>query len=142
MNVNEIKQHILVRLRPHALCGKLKPGRTYEVLEENPAQLRIRTRSKDGKTRQTLFADLQTCKSRQYGVFRRVDLFWGMAQKNQEKKREQNTSVAPDTHAGPDDLVLEFSEHYPNGAPFPVDRFMERGFRGCRIRHRNGKDDE
>jgi len=119
-------QFILDHFKAHAIKGSLKPGRTYEVVVAETNRLKIRTRDKNGRSIQTLFADLQTCKSLKYGQFRRVDLFWGMQNKN------QNPDAAPSKSGGSvaDDSSIGASIPGPtflsNGELMSVDAFMSR----------------
>ncbi len=129
MNADEIRRFILDFFHAHAIKGDLKPTRTYVVIEQDPAHLKIRTRNKNGRYVQTLFADLVTCKSQRYGEFRRVDLIWGVNRNEQDGVRESTTN----DRAPSDDPVIHSippNEFYPNGAPVPVDAFMDRGLDG------------
>ena len=126
MNVDETHKFILDHFKAHAIKGSLKPGRIYEVLLAEPTHLKIRTRDKNGRSIQALFADLKTCKSLKYGEFRRVDLIWGMQHKN----------IKPDvtsTRSGGavvDDISFGASIPGPtflfNGELMPVDAFINR----------------
>jgi len=126
MNKKRIKQFILDHFRAHAIKGEIKPGRTYEVVEHDSTKLRIRSRSRNGNSIQTLFASLQTCKSLKYGQFRRVDLFWGMQHKNNKPdvaSTRSDGAVVDDISFGssiPDPTFLS------NGELMPVDAFINR----------------
>ncbi len=129
MDVAAARQFLLDHFQAHAIKGDLKPGRTYEVVDPDPAHLKFRTRNHSGRYVQTLFADLVTCKSLNYGEFRRVDLFWGVNRNEQEEGR----ASASNERAPSDDPVIHSippNEFYPNGEPVPVDAFMDRGLDG------------
>ncbi len=129
MNANEITQHISDHFRPHSVKGDLKPSRGYEIVESEPSRLKIRTRSRDGKVIQSLFANLMTCRSLRHGEFRRVDLAWGVERKGKDREVE-----LPDERPGRDDEfdlgILPRFDAMPDGYPMPVDAFMARGFNG------------
>ncbi len=123
----QMRQHILTYFRAHVIKGVLKPDRTYEVVENDSTKLKIRSRSRNGNSIQTLFASLQTCKSLKYGQFRRVDLFWGMQHNN---KKPDVASTRPTNGSVTDDTSLSVSIPGPtflsNGELMPVDAFINR----------------
>ena len=126
MNADETHKFILDHFKAHAIKGSLKPGRTYEVILAEPTQLKIRTRDKNGRSIQTLFADLKTCKSLKHGEFRRADLFWGMQQKNKSPDVSPTRSrgaVANDTSFG---ASIPGPTFLSNGDLMPVDAFINR----------------
>ncbi|HPQ70099.1 MAG TPA: hypothetical protein PKW95_13300 [bacterium] len=138
MNANEITKRISDHFRPNAIKGDLKPSRAYEIVESEPARLKIRTRTRDGKVIQSLFATLMTCKSQRHGEFRRVDLAWGMERKGKDREVE-----SPDEKPGRDDEfeldAMPYVEPASDDSFVPVDKFMAHGFGGhssCRIRRR------
>jgi len=138
MNANEITKRISDHFRPIAVTGDIKPSRAYEIVESEPTRLKIRTRSRDGKVVQSLFATLMTCKSLRHGEFRRVDLAWGMERKG--KDREVNS---PDERPGRDNEfeldVLPYVEPASDDPFVPVDKFMARGFGGRFSRSVHGR---
>ncbi len=126
MNDEEARQFILEFFRAHAIKGDLKPSRTYEVIEQNPAHLKLRTRNKNGRYVQTLFGDLVTCKSQRYGEFRRVDLLWGVERKNQDAAPIPFHSKRESTDDVPFSFSIPGPVFTPNGDPMPVDSFMAK----------------
>ena len=138
MNANEITKRISDHFRPNAIKGDIKPSRAYKIVENEPTRLKIRSRSRDGKVVQSLFASLMTCKSLRHGEFRRVDLAWGMERKGKDREVE-----SPGERPGRDDEfeldALPYIEPASDGFLVPVDKFMARGFGGhssCSIRRR------
>ena len=126
MNVDETHKFILDHFKAHAIKGSLKPGRIYEVLLAEPTHLKIRTRDKNGRSNQTLFADLQTCKSLKYGQFRRVDLFWGMPRKPEKTTAAPSHSRSGFTDDGHHRGSIPGPTFLSNGELMPVDAFMSR----------------
>lgn len=126
MGTTECHQFILDYFHAHTIKGQLKPSRTYEVIERSSTKLKISTRNGNGRSVQTLFADLITCKSLKYGEFRRVDLFWGADRRDTEvssRPRHSGYSTAGDDaiHSSiPGPAFLS------NGEPMPVDTFLDR----------------
>lgn len=126
MAAETCRRFLLDYFRAHAIQGVLKPTRKYEVLERTPIHLKIRTRNKDGRYVQTLFADLMTCKSMRYGEFRRVDLLWGVERKNQDAERASYASKSESTDDLPFSKTIPGPVFGPNGDPMPVDSFMAK----------------
>ncbi|MBZ0271370.1 hypothetical protein K8I61_04995 [bacterium] len=127
MDAEAARQFLIDHFRAHAIKGELKPTRTYEVIEQDAAHLKICTRNGGGRWVQSLFADLVTCKSLKYGEFRRVDLFWGV----ERKGRDADAVFQFSTGATADDDTFRVSipgpAFTPSGEPVPVDAFMARG---------------
>ncbi|HPQ72157.1 MAG TPA: hypothetical protein PKW95_23750 [bacterium] len=126
MNAEAARQYVIDFFRAHAVKGDLKPSRTYEVVEQSPTKIKIATRNGHERSVQTLFADLVTCKSLKYGEFRRVDLFWGLERKEQEREFApiHTTDIVIDDEALPEPVFTS------SGTPLPVDAFMERSLVG------------
>ena len=126
MGATACHQFILDHFKAHAIKGVLKPDRTYEVVENGSTKLKIRSRSRNSNAIQTLFADLQTCKSLKYGQFRRVDLFWGMQHKNNKPdvaSTRSSRAVADDASFG---ASIPGPTFLSNGDLMPVDAFINR----------------
>jgi len=128
MEVTTMRQFILRYFQAHAIKGTLKPGRTYKVISQSESQLKISTHARDGRTLQTLSADLVTCRSQKYGEFRRVDLFWGV------ERRAKDEGFIPMGSAGPADddddadrVAVPDPAFAAGGALLPVDAFIARG---------------
>lgn len=119
-------QYILDHFNAHAIKGALKTDRTYEVVESSASQLRIRSRNKTGKSVQTLFADLKTCKSLKYGEFRRVDIFWGVERKTDDDQVAWNCSGGDFCDDDSFDVSPPGPKFLPNGDLMPVDDFINR----------------
>lgn len=120
------RQYILDYFNAHAIKGTINPSRTYEVVEQSSTQLKIRTRDKGGRSVQTLFADLMTCKSLKYGEFRRVDLFWGMQRKPEKTTATPSHSRGVSTNDGHHRGSIPGPTFLSNGELMPVDAFMSR----------------
>jgi len=126
MGATECHQFILDYFHAHAIKGDLKQSRTYEVIEKDASHLKIRTRNKDGRSIQTLFADLMACKSLKYGEFRRVDLFWGMERKNSDADIKPLLSSGAAANDDSFRASIPGPTYLPNGELMPVDTFMSR----------------
>lgn len=126
MNAEAARQYLIDHFGAHAIKGELKPSRTYQVIERSSSKIKIATRNGHGRSVQTLFADLVTCKSLKYGEFRRVNLFWGAERKEQEKDNApfHATDVAVDDDSFPEPAFTS------GGTPLPVDAFMKRSLVG------------
>ncbi len=134
MGATECHQFILDYFRAHAIKGDLKPTRIYEVIENDPSHLKIRTRNKNGRSVQTLFADLMTCKSTKHGEFRRVDLFWGVERKSDDAEIKPRLSTRATSEDDSFHAPIPGPKFLPNGDPMPVDTFMARLRRAKRNR--------
>ncbi len=129
MNANKITRLISDHFQPHAVKGDLKPSRGYEVVESDPCRLKIRTRSRDGKVVQSLFATLMTCRSMRHGEFRRVDLAWGVERKGKDRAVEP-LNERPGQDGEFELNALPYVEPTADGFLVPVDKFMARGLSG------------
>jgi hypothetical protein len=126
MDAIHLKQFILSHFQAHAINGSIRPDRTYEIIATEPKRLKFRTRNKYGHFLQTLFADLVTCKSLKYGQFRRVDLFWGLQQKNGKSDSRNSRSKITILENESVSQSIPGPEFLSNGDLMPVDAFMSR----------------
>lgn len=126
MGAKACRQYILDHFQAHAIKGTINPSRTYEVVEQSATKLKIRSRDKSGRSVQTLFADLMTCKSLKYGEFRRVDLFWGMPRKPENATAAPSRSGGVFTDDGHHRGSIPGPTFLSNGELMPVDAFISR----------------
>ncbi|MDP8256628.1 MAG: hypothetical protein P9M14_12830 [Candidatus Alcyoniella australis] len=138
MSTAALQKFIMEHFQAHAIKGDLKPGRKYQVIETSPTQMIIRTRGKNSRRVQTLFADLVTCKSLRYGEFRRVDLFWGVGRKDKEAGAKPHRTKRAAADGDTFSVSIPVPEFTADGDPIPVDTFISSGL-GLSARSRKEK---